>query len=354
MTERRPSGLSPRRFAMVVGVVLMLLLVNLYLLWTVLEPPPDDDGNGGEGPPLPDHPWNITVKPQVITEETEWVGRAGRLERPVVVADGGVLRLESCCLELHEEDIIWFDGPFFQVEDGGALEIVDSVLEVVPSPIPDDVLVGPTWSDRSIPQISRVVNLEGTDWPVLTFDLRWRFNGTPLSIAVQPDAASGLVEIERIDPEGPFEDWQHVEVSLRDYVDTTPRLVIYPTVYPEDVYFIKDLNVTDGGKDLPYDLPSSEEYYGRWLDEGFVRYWNALSWNWEDAKVLDIQGHVYIEGSTIRVPQEIERSGSSRYNREDIHTDGRGRTSGPASVACTSRWTTAISWPDTRSSSMPP
>ena len=304
---------------MVVGVVLILLLVNLYFLVTVFEPPPDGDGNGGDDPPLPDHPWNITVEPLVIDEEAEWVGRTGRLERPVVVADGALLRLDSCRLELHEEDILWFDGPYFQVEEGGVLEIVDSVLEVVPSPIPDDVLVGPIWSDRTIPQISRVVNLEKTEWPVLTFDLKWRFNGTPLSIAASQDPEHGLVELWRIDPEGPSEDWLHVEVSLRDYVNATPRIVIYPTVYPEDVYFIKDMNVTDGGKDLPYDLPPSEnQYYGRWLYDDFVTYNYALSWNRDAAKVLDIQGHVYIDGSTIRVPREIERTGSLSYVREAI------------------------------------
>ncbi|UCC92722.1 MAG: hypothetical protein JSW25_08670, partial [Thermoplasmata archaeon] len=153
----------------------------------------------------------------------------------------------------------------------------------------------------------------------VTFDLRWRFNGTPLTIAVQTDADSGLVELARIDPDGPCEDWLHVEVPLGDYIDSMPRIVIYPSIYPEDTYFIRDLNVTDGGSLLPYDIPpDTDHYYGGWLVDGFIMYSNAMSWNWRDVKVMDLQGAVRIEGSTVRVATEVTRTGYGTVDRENI------------------------------------
>jgi hypothetical protein len=304
-------------------VVLLLVLVNLSVLYLVLDPPSNGDDNGDAGPQ--DHPWNITVEPQVISDDIEWVGLNGRLDRPVRVVEGGKLRLDSCRLELHHEDLLWFADTFFRVEEGGMLEIEDSILEVVPSPIPDDVLVGPRWSDREIPQISRVVNLEGTLRPVLSFELQWRFNGTPLTVAVHPDPGGELVELERIDPEGPSEGWLQVEVPLEDYVNSIPRIVIYPSIYPEDVYYIKDLAVTDEGEQLPYDLPPSEypqtdyRYYDLWYYNGFITYRKAMFWHRIPDALVDIRGHMLLIGSTFRVSTEIARSGGYNFERESIY-----------------------------------
>ena len=227
--------MSTSRFVGVVLTVMILLAFNLLGVFIYLDSSPPR--NVDEGPKKVGHPWLTKAPAQVIGEDTEWRGKTGRLTRPVRIVDGGTLRLVDCHLELHHDDVPWIECPFFCVEDGGTLEVVNSTIEVVPGTVPDDALAGPVPKDN-IPYVSRVVNLQGTERPVLTFDLRWRFDGTPLSVAVQRDHYSDLEVLKRIDPEGPCEGWEHVEVSLADYIGGLPRVVIYFSEQPTDVYFI--------------------------------------------------------------------------------------------------------------------
>jgi hypothetical protein len=261
----------------------------------------------------------MTVRPQVISGDTEWVGKTGRMDRPVRITTGGTLRLVDCHLELHQDDVPWFETPFFYVEDGGTLEIYDSVLEAVPSTIPDDALVGPHPNNSDIPYISRVINLEGTSEPVLTFDMKWRSWGTPVSVAVQRDPTSDLDVLETFDPQRPCEDWEHIEVPLGAYVEELARIIIYFPQYPEAVIFIKDLNVTDGGRGLPYNPPFPEDYYQPiWSYEAFYEYSTTLIRKWENRKAIHSEGTVVLKGSTVRVPTQLHRSGSPDFEREHI------------------------------------
>jgi len=316
----RSGELSTRRFVTVVAVVLMLVALNLLAVIVVLDPFADTD-RPDDDLPFEGHPWNATVEPLVISGEVEWTDIDARLEQPVIIESGGRLLLKDCHLQLNEEDVLWFESPYITVRDGGTLELDNSTLEVVTSELSDDVLVGPDWSSYHIPHMSRVVDLEGADRPVLTMDLRWRFKGTPLSISVQESTSSGLEELVRFDPKKAWDDWVHLEVPLTDYVDSIVRVIVYFPVYPRDVYYIRGLNITDDGDDLPVSIPSTEDaYYGQWMDSGFVKYWNALSWRWRQRRVILGNGEVSLRDSTISVPTEVQRSASSHYDRANIFT----------------------------------
>jgi hypothetical protein len=308
--------MSTRTFVGVILVVLILLTVNLLVFIIYSDKFLPDDVY--DEPPTDEHPWLRKVPAQVIREDSVWVERTGRLDRPVRIVDGGTLRLVDCHLELHHDDVPWFEYPFFVIEEGGALEVIDSTIEAVPGTIPDDALVGP-FPDDKIPQISRVVNLGGTERPILSFDLRWRFWGTPLSVAVQRDHYSDLEVLERIAPEGSWEGWEHVEVSLADYSGYLPRVVIYFSEQPKDVYFIRDLNITDDGKALPFDIPLPEDATrGPWNDEAFYEYRTALIRTTEISRTIQCNGSLMLRGSTIRVPTEVRRFGFNDFDREYI------------------------------------
>lgn len=319
-TERRRAGMPPGTFKAIIAIVVVLLLINVYALYLLVDFPQgeveDGDGNG-DGEPEFVPPWNRKIEPLEIFDEMVWEGLEGPLERPVRVMDGGHLILRDSDIQLLHDDMLWFNGTYFDVEPGGALEIVDSTIDVVSSELDPNILIGPYSSGYTIPVIHRVVNLAGTSEPLLSFDLQWRFNGTPLTVALQPTPESAIMTLEELDPQGPCPGWEHHEYNLGFYVGTTPRIVIYLPEYPDDVFMIKDLNVTDGGKDLPFDLPHNvSARVSGWTAEAFHTYDMAFRYLSVHQTIVDSEGDVHISGSTLKVPIEHMRWGGSDYDKE--------------------------------------
>jgi len=319
LTERRPAGMPTPTFRGVVAIVIVLLLINVYALTQLIDFPDGEvDNDGGDEEPEVIHPWDRMIEPMEISDDVVWDGMEGRLEKPVRVMDGGRLTLVDSDIDLLYEDMLWFNGTYFVVEPGGTLEIVDSTIEVVSEGLDPNILVGPFNSQYAIPVISRVVNLAGTSEPLLTFDLRWFFNGTPLTVAIQPTPESALMTLEPLDPQGPCQGWEHHEYSLESFVGTTPMVVIYLPEYPDDVFMVRDLNVTDGGMDLPFDLPYNVSASSRgWTTHEFWPLKTAIQRRGVYQTVVINEGDVLIKGSTITVPIDQERWGSYRYNKED-------------------------------------
>ncbi len=317
LTERRRAGMPPNTFRAVVAIVVVLLLINVYAVYLLVDFPAGEIEEEDDGPEVI-HPWNRMIEPVEIWDEVIWEGLEGRLEAPVRVMDGGHLTLVDSDIDLLQDDRLWFNGTYFDVEPGGTLEIVDSTIEVVSSELDPNILVGPYDHPYYIPVISRVVNLASTSEPLLSFDLQWFFNGTPLTVAIQPTPESALMTLESLDPQGPCQDWEHYEYSLEYYVDTTPRVVIYLPEYPDDVFMVRNLNVTDGGMDLPFDLPNYlDTWAGGWTNHGFLTLRNAMSRPNVLPTIILNKGDVIVKGSTISVPIGQERWGSSTFDKEN-------------------------------------
>ncbi|NOQ54135.1 MAG: hypothetical protein GQ558_05985 [Thermoplasmata archaeon] len=316
LTERRPAGMPPGTFRAVVAIVVVLLLINVYAVYLLVDFPDGEIEEEDDGPDV-DHPWDRMIEPMEISDDVVWDGMEGRLETPVRVMEGGHLTVVDSDIDLLYEDMLWFNGSYFEVEPGGTLEFVDSTIEVVSGELDPNILVGPFNSQYDIPAVSRVVNLAGTSEPLLSFDLRWFFNGTPLNVAIQPTPESALISLGSLDPQGPCEGWEHYEYSLEFYVGTTPRVVIYLPEYPDDVFMIRNLNVTDGGMDLPFDLPYNSSAWSRgWMTHGFAPLRTAMQMRGVFQSIIITEGDVIIKGSTITVPIDHERWGYTHRDKE--------------------------------------
>ena len=301
-----------------VVIVVVLLFINIYAL-TLLVGPILPDGNGDEEEPtLPLHAWNVTVDARVIEEDETWTGIDGPLGAPVVVKDGATLRLVDCHIQLLCEDFILFRQPYFTVEHGGALELEGSSVELVYDPWLDTTLVGPTYGTREYPYLSRVVNLTGTEAPEISFDVKWKRGGTRLNVAVQPIPGGDLVNLDTVKPTGAPSDWLHYIVPLYDYIGSEVNVVLFFPDFPDDVLFIHDLLVTDGGEILPNDLPL--------LDSGLMPYWkrsyfitsdNAFRWYLQYSQVIQAEGEVVVSNSII-ASDPVYRWGDSSYSRGKI------------------------------------
>ncbi len=313
LTERRRAGMPPSTFRAVVAIVIVLLLINVYALTQLFSPNvPDDDENGDEPEPIL-HPWNVTVEAQVIDEDTTWTERSGPLEAPLVIADGATLRLEDCYIELLAEDFIFFRTPYITVERGGRLEIAGSTVELVYDPWLEHTLVGPFYSWRNYPYMSRVVNLTDTVDPVVSFDVKWKGEGTRLAVAVQLTPESGLVTLDTLEPTGSPADWFHFSVSLSDYIGMDVNVVLYTPDFPQDVLFIHDLMVTDGGVLLPHDLPLSEKGYMQyWLRDDFATFDGVFMWFGHYSQLIFAEGDILVEDSDLVSP-DVRRRGDRNY-----------------------------------------
>ena len=106
---------------LVVVVAIAVLLLSLLASLTYLVEP------------LPSDPERVVDDTTVIVGEVEWKDRSGTLERPVVVEDGGRLRLVDCDIQVMLEDMVLSGIDWFRVEDGGVLEMEGSTVNIVHS-----------------------------------------------------------------------------------------------------------------------------------------------------------------------------------------------------------------------------
>ncbi|GAF74581.1 unnamed protein product, partial [marine sediment metagenome] len=223
------------------------------------------------------------------------------------------LRLEDCHIELLAEDFIFFRAPYITVERGGSLEVLGSTVELVYDPWLEHTLVGPVYNGGDYPYMSRVVNLTDTEAPVVSFDVKWKREGTRLAVAVQRTPESGLVTLDTLEPTGSPADWSHFSVSLSDYIGMDVNVVLYAPDFPQDVLFIHDLMVMDGGVLLPHDLPLWENGFMQyWLTEEFITFDNAFMWFGRFAQLIFAEGDVLFVDS-ILVSPEVARRGDSDY-----------------------------------------
>ena len=316
--------MPPSTFRAVIAIVVVLLLINVYALTQLINPSvPDDDDNDDDdeepGPIL--HPWNDIVDAQVITEDTTWTGRNGPLEAPLVIADGATLRLEDCHIELLVEDFIFFRVPYITVERGGRLEIVGSTVDLVEDPWLEHTLVGPVQNWGEYPYMSRVVNLTDTVDPVVSFDVKWKREGTRLAVAVQPTPESGLVILDTLEPTGSPSDWFNFNVSLSYYIGMDVNVVLYAPDFPRDILFIHDLMVMDGGVLLPHDLPLGENGLMQyWLRDEFITFDSAFLWFGHYSQLIFAEGDVVVVDSNLVSP-EVKRRGDYDYLHGNIRYD---------------------------------
>jgi hypothetical protein len=316
---REPS--RERTFKVVVVVVVGLLLINLFIVVYFVHPAFNDDDDEGEvNPPPPRGEWIIAAEPENITEDTTWTGIDGFLERPLLVKSGVTLVMVDCHIRVHLQDLVLWLIPAIEVEPGGQLQLVNSVLEVHQDPRLAASVFGPTYADNHIPSISRVVNLVEAENPVLNFDVSWWGNGTPLAVGVLPSVGAGLEILEVLDTyTSERNGWTHFEVELGDYVGTTPWVVIFFSTFPGCSGFIGNVTVLDG------EGPPDGDWFltGHPLKDGWANirmydldyvastlsmntnYLYAINGAWR--ALIESAGDVHISGSRLVAPDGLAR-----------------------------------------------
>ena len=108
-------------------------------------------------------------------------------------------------------------------------ELPEGPLSTWDEPQLEDAVVAMGRSSHGIPfSISRVVNLEGVEDPVLSLDLLWWRGDTTVLIGVQGGVGEELDLVSRIEPEdGNPRTWTNRQVSLESHRDKVVRLIIF-------------------------------------------------------------------------------------------------------------------------------
>jgi hypothetical protein len=253
-----------------------------------------------------------------ITEDVVWKGKDRVLERPIIVTNGASLRIQDCYLKVLLEDLFLWNLTWFTVEDGGTLVLKDSTLEVIIDERLDDaVYIGhlstTVWDpDGRIPYISRIVNLVGTDDPILGFDVAWRGDVPRLMVVGQKGIGTDLGLLATFEYEDlSYGEWTHHEVGLKDLRDHIARIAIAPMKPKMDALMISNVTITDGGKRLPWDLLRTGDPIDDGWDTGgpgeVLSFEDEMkSWSLWPA-LIESYSVVRIDGSNILAPAGMPR-----------------------------------------------
>jgi hypothetical protein len=283
-----------------VVVVVIVLLAALQVALVQLDDP--------EGPP-PEWEDDGTLS---IASDEEWKGLDQVMEAPVVIRDGGNLRIVDCNLDVLIEDLVVGESPWFDVEQGGELEIIDSSINTVVDPrLETATWMGKrSWIEDSIPPyLHRAVNLRRAERPVLSFDVRVIGEGGEMVVAYQPAPEEDLKVFERVDvvPRSHGE-WIPVQVDLSPLAGSIVLMFILPMDAELESFLISGPWLTEDGGRIPGELAStgmaaSDKWgyvHGRYLFEEMDES------HWRD--LIDCSGRLGIKGSEIACPPGLNRS----------------------------------------------
>ena len=213
-----------------------------------------------------------------------------------------------------EDLAIWHQCPFW-VRDDGQMVIRNSTIRMIQDPRLETAfffsrIVNTNWgkNDRT-PWIHRVVNLQGTDDPILSFDLSWRRQNTNLLVLGQSSPDRGFQRIARIPPaDGEYGEWTHHEVSLQDLGGRVSRIAITPRNNDYGAIVIANVSVRENGTGSLNDwFPTGAEYYRGWFTRGLDPFMEWISrWSQWDP-LIRCYGDIDIIDSSIVAPADLPR-----------------------------------------------
>lgn len=302
---RGNDSMSHRAFVLIVVFVLVMSAISVGLLYIIYEPTE----------PEPPSQFIPTNDPFDITDDTVWSGMDEILPRPVHIHRGGSLEIVDSTIEVLLEDMVLggfmaWKGPheWFRVRSDGGLLIQNSTISLSVDPRFEGSVVATGMSSRSNPSsLSRAVNLKGTEDPVLSMDILWRYQGNRVKVAVQEWPQKMPEVIEVISPDkGENRTWVHYDVPLGRYVGLKPRVIIFPDAAFDLV--IGDLLVTDGGEELPGDIQfEGAPFMDGWLVRGFDPFLEVVRNPNLFGALIEATGPVSIIDSTITAPPNLQR-----------------------------------------------
>ena len=304
--------------AVVAVIVLLLVAIPAGIEWAVGPAPavPDDGGDGSDFDSS-----EIYYGPDVtIGGSVTWKDLDETLDAGVYIPSGSALRIERCDLTVLFEDLVMHEGAWFDVMEGGTLELVDSTLTLLVTPQLERAVMSIAREgydnydsmgrlNGRFAYVSRPLDLEHATSPVLSFDVSWR--GTPTDLVVAREAAPGspMTAFATLEaPEPVHGEWLHYEVDLSALVGGTPRVSIAPVGGEHRALLVSDLRVLDGGATPRGDsFPTgiaSEDGWETYRFEPAIRPWYGSS---ELPPLITSLGDLRLERTVVRAPDDIPR-----------------------------------------------
>lgn len=288
-------------------IVVIILLVSAGLLSLTTFPNRPDDS--------PEDEDSLVGQPIQVMGRLEWKGWNGTLTRPISIEDGGHFTLDGCNITILMEDLVlWHMCPFW-VRDDGRMVIRNSTIRLVQDQRLETAFFFSRFvntnfgkKDRT-PWISRVVNLEGTDDPILSFDLSWRTQNTNLLVLGQSSPDRGFQRIARIPPGGDeYGEWTHHEVSLSDIAGKVSRIAITPRNNDYGAIMIANVTVRENGTGSLNDrFPTGPSYFHGWFTWGLDPFMERLSRWMQWSPLIRCYGDIEIIDSSIGAPSNLPR-----------------------------------------------
>lgn len=271
-----------------------------------------------------DVPEWLDPQPLVVASDERWEGRQGTLDTPIIVRTGATLELVDCNLSVHLLELLLGNQSWITVEEGGRLVLERTDLGIYYEPQLEDAVVAIGYPSQGTPcSISRVVNLEGAEDPVLSLDLFWWRGNTTVFVGVQDDVGEDLDLVSRIEPDNSsHRAWTNWNVSLADHGDRIVRLIVFTNESGYKDVIIGQVRVMDGSGELPSDrFGSGRAWEDGWLCKRFGPILMPSSWRTPRAELLvHSLGDVTISGSRVHASPGLPRwdvgYAASRYHDE--------------------------------------
>ena len=263
----------------------------------------------GEGEDGNDPGWDENEDEFFVYGNVTWVGQDRVMDRPIVVATGGSLRLLDCSIGFDIEDLArWRNSPAVDVEMGATFALEDSELYIDADPLLDKALINDESDSWDHPYLHRVVNLEGTNEPYLRFDLEWRLGDTYVAVAAEaaPGEEPVLLEVLR-SSESSLGDWVHVNIPLTDFAGGQPRIMIFLGNVTQRDVLLANVTVMDRDGPLPGDIPfTGNPKEDGWGGYGFQSFYSYV----EDRSLIPLveaMGDLSFVRSTVRAIEGLPR-----------------------------------------------
>jgi hypothetical protein len=300
--------------ALVVAIVMLLAGIT-YGIDRVVGPAPREP-DGGVGPDRATDGGEVTF----IHGRVTWKDLNATLDGPFHVGSTSTLRIEGSDLTVLFEDLVLSERPWFDVQGGGVLELVDSTLTLTVSPQLERAVMSyyyTGWGSYDemnrlhgrFAYLSRVLDLVDAQSPVLSFNVSWRGTPSDLIVVREPSPGAPMTVLSTIKAPEPRDGaWDHCEVDLTALAGGMPRVTIAPLGREHRALLISDLRVLDGGRTPKGDsFPTGIATEDGWEEHGFgpaIR--GSYGTNGLQPLVAS-SGEVRVRGSAVLAPGGIPR-----------------------------------------------
>ena len=313
-----PEQDARTRMAAAVFTLVLVLLLLLIIITSDYSSIDDEDELDDEYPDWLEPP------PLIVGEDNEWDGRDETLSNPLIITKGTTLKVTRSELRVELIDLVLGNQSWITVEEGGRLELEDTNLSIVYEEWLEDAVVATGYIHEQyggVPStISRAVNLEGAERPILSFDLRWYLGRGNLTVAVQPAPGEDVLVLDVFGPDANRTDeWTHHSDPLTENAGQVVRIILFTDNAGLKDVIVGGVLVTDGSSDLPNDrFPTGKAWEDGWKCDEFGPFFLSMDdWSVHFQPLIEAKGHVVIERSRVSAPEALYRHdlrySSSKY-----------------------------------------